>query len=278
MRLINAHTLNLVEVNDETEKPYAILSHRWEAEEVSFKAYRKLIKAAQAKGLDTLIDCEEVVKEASKLKGFRKIRSCCQEAVDNEFHCVWIDTCCINKDSSAELSEAINSMWTWYSEAEVCCVYLCDVETDSPKYFATIKSIKESQWFTRGWTLQELLAPRKLDFFDARWQMIGDKLSLSGTLSERTGIDERVLLREITMNQCSIAQRMSWAAERLTTRKEDMAYCLLGIFDVNMPLLYGEGAVSYLFALFCSNVRSNDSNLVHMALILFTHFTCKPFS
>jgi hypothetical protein len=148
----------------------------------------------------------------------------------------WIDSCCIDKSSSAELSEAINSMYKWYTNAQVCYVYLCDVDAHED-----VKSaLRLSQWFTRGWTLQEILAPRIVEFYDRNWIEIGTKQSMSGSIAKITGIDSDHLFRGI--RKICIAQKMSWVARRKTTRAEDLAYCLMGLFNVNMPLLYGEGA------------------------------------
>jgi hypothetical protein len=147
----------------------------------------------------------------------------------------WIDSCCIDKSSSAELSEAINSMYKWYANAQVCYAYLSDVDVDQNAESA----LRLSQWFSRGWTLQELLAPRVVQFYDKNWLEIGTKQSLSWLLAEITGIGSGSLSGDKVLT--CIAQKMSWAARRKTTRAEDLAYCLMGLFDVNMPLLYGEG-------------------------------------
>jgi hypothetical protein len=142
------------------------------------------------------------------------------------------DRCCIDKTSSAELSEAINSMYQWYKESTICYAYLCDVRED--------KDFERSVWFSRGWTLQELIAPRNLRFYDIAWNPIGNKKDLLFRLATVMGVTLSVLETGITAD-CSVAQRMSWAAKRTTTGPEDMAYSLMGIFDINMPLLYGEG-------------------------------------
>lgn len=169
-------------------------------------------------------------------QGWQKIQKCCAVALRDRFKYVWVDTCCIDKRSSAELSEAINSMYCWYDLAEVCYVYLFDVDS--------IEDVKGSTWFLRSWTLQELLASRKVIFFDAAWSELGDKLSLRRMITAATSIPDRAL-ENFLHNEHSIAQRMSWAAKRKATRIEDIAYSLLGIFDVNMPLLYGEGEKAF---------------------------------
>ena len=152
------------------------------------------------------------------------------------------DRCCIDKTSSAELSEAINSMYLWYQEAALCYAYLPDVPSNDPSTLSS--QLAESKWFTRGWTLQELLAPSTVYFYGEQWVELGTKASLHKTISRITGIPDRVLLMD-PLAKISVAMRMSWASKRRTTRLEDMAYCLMGIFRVNMPTLYGEGEKAF---------------------------------
>ena len=157
---------------------------------------------------------------------------------------MWIDTCCIDKSSSTELSEAINSMFQWYRNAAICYAYLSDVDIlEHPT--GEMQAFSSSRWFTRGWTLQELLAPAELVFLTANWTEIGTKTSLATAVSKITRIDGKVL-REGNWDGYSVGQKMSWAAGRQTTRLEDEAYCLMGLFGVNMPLLYGEGGRAFL--------------------------------
>ncbi len=153
----------------------------------------------------------------------------------------WVDTCCIDKTNSAELSEAINSMFAWYRDAAVCYVFLADLEPGSRSDLE--RALPECRWFTRGWTLQELVAPREVVFFDREWGYRGEKMELELTevLERITGISKMVLKHASVLEEVAVARRMLWAAWRETTRGEDMAYCLMGLFDVNMPLLYGEG-------------------------------------
>ncbi|KAL8654592.1 MAG: hypothetical protein Q9226_003370 [Calogaya cf. arnoldii] len=226
MWLINTRTLKLEEFWSEELTPYAILSHRWGDGEVSFK------------------DIQQLDVAASK-KGFIKIRKSCELALKDKLEYVWVDTCCINKESSAELSEAINSMFRWYQSAAVCYAFLSDIEIAGAESIEA--EIQKSVWFTRGWTLQELLAPKELMFYDQSWNVIGTKRGLANILYQRTGISVKVLSADWPLlSDYSIAHRMSWASRRTTTRKEDLAYCLLGIFDVNMPLLYGEGDKAFI--------------------------------
>ena len=168
-----------------------------------------------------------------KRKGYQKIRECCRIAKERDkTEYVWIDTCCIDQTSSAELSEAINSMYDWYKHAHICYAYLADVSLKESKQFG------ESVWFKRGWTLQELLAPSMVEFYDQDWECLGQRNILYDEISNATGIKREHLLNP---HHASVAQKMSWASNRDTTRKEDMAYCLLGLFQVNMPVFYGEG-------------------------------------
>lgn len=213
-------------------KEYAILSHRWEAEEVSFKDMQ---------------DLESVIG----LPKFAKIRASCKLALQNDYSYIWIDTCCINKESSAELSEAINSMFRWYKAAAVCYAYLSDVSLDTAKVddiqeqVGIQLQVSRSTWFKRGWTLQELLAPSNVEFYSHQWDYIGSKTTFRQTIVRRAGIHEGALRGE-PLSEFSIAERFSWASQRITTRPEDIAYCLLGIFDVNMPMLYGEGTKAFM--------------------------------
>jgi hypothetical protein len=234
MKLIRANTLEVVEFFDSDVPPYAILSHTWvQNEEVSYQ--------------------EMVINEGKQKSGFHKIRQCCSQALEDGLEWAWIDTCSIDKTSSAELSEAINSMFRYYSQAVVCYAYLADVKwadaipSSGSQATALANSFKKSRWFTRGWTLQELLAPSKVIFYSASWNLIGDREEWRHEISDITSIHYSALTqgtRDFT--KFSIAQRMSWAASRETTREEDVAYCLLGIFGVHMPLLYGEGSNAFI--------------------------------
>lgn len=252
MRLINTTTLELHEFIDASNAPYyAILSHRWETDEVSFVDYQDGQKRDSA--------------------GYKKIVECCKFARQRGREWVWIDTCCIDKRSSAELTEAINSMFSWYTGADICYAHLSDVESagkprddisfgrrkhQEAASTTTARQFERSKWFTRGWTLQELIAPREVVFVCRDWTILGykrpvaaysaDEHCLNEKISAITGIPQAVLQRPITVFRTSVAQRMSWAANRTTTRVEDMTYCLLGVFDINMPLLYGEGRKAFV--------------------------------
>lgn len=225
MRLINCDTLELEEFFGSNIPPYAILSHTWGSDEVTF-AHIPLNKPS-----------------ATTRTGYGKIIGACAQAQHDGLRYAWVDTCCIDKSSSAELSEAINSMYAWYKSSIVCYAFLEDVSKSKLK-----SKFRRSRWFTRGWTLQELIAPQSLVFYDQEWVEIGDRSSHAVEISNITGIDLSVIQKGSgkSVQDCCIAQRMSWASTRRTTRVEDEAYCLLGIFDINMPLLYGEGQRAFL--------------------------------
>ena len=170
----------------------------------------------------------------------RKVRDACAFARRHGHRYLWIDSCCIDKTSSSELSESINSMFQWYAGAAVCYTFLADVPSEeSPD--ADGSRFRRSRWFTRGWTLQELVAPSELLFLSSDWEIIGSKRQLAGLIEAISNVDREALLREKPLNKFSVAQRLSWAARRETTRVEDRAYSLLGIFGINMSTLYGEG-------------------------------------
>nr|VWO99468.1 Zn(2)-C6 fungal-type domain-containing protein [Ganoderma boninense] len=173
-----------------------------------------------------------------------KIRNACRVARTNGYRYIWIDSCCIDKSSSSELSEAINSMYKWYGLAKVCYAYLADVPPGKDHH-ATGSAFCESRWFHRGWTLQELIAPLEVEFLSNDWAPIGSKHTLVNSIESLTKIDYKALLHVEPLDKFSVAQRLSWAAERETTRVEDAAYALLGIFDINMPTLYGEGGRAF---------------------------------
>jgi hypothetical protein len=229
MRLIHGETLKLVEFNDNNIPPYAILSHTWGLEEVTF----------QDMSMDLPNEARQSLSSGVKGASYKKIEYCCAQATKDGLEYSWVDTCGIDKSSSSELSEAINSMFRWYSNAAVCYAYLSDVHLIT-------EEISPSRWFTRGWTLQELIAPRNVKFFTSNWELIGTKESLSSSIASITGIDVETLLDPSSLSSASVARKLSWAAERQTTRTEDVAYCLMGIFDVNMPLLYGEGEKAFI--------------------------------
>ena len=267
MRLINTRTRQLEEFG-ENPPPYSILSHTWGTEEVSFQEYiwiceheRELAEDPEAfsdlspRQLHRLMAKVEAIRSKA---GFAKIKDCIDllqiesshPSVEDVlrrkshlwldsvtpfypqiFHYLWVDTCCIDKISSAELSEAINSMYGWYQRPQICIVHLSDISKEGN--FGLKRKLENSRWFTRGWTLQEFLAPTDLLFFDHKWKFITTQGR--STLSTSKGWN----------GSRTLAAKMAWAAGRSTTRTEDVAYSLLGLFDVNLSLLYGEGARAF---------------------------------
>ncbi|KAF5368512.1 hypothetical protein D9758_002437 [Tetrapyrgos nigripes] len=236
MRLLNTKTLKLREFYFDIPT-YAILSHTWDKEEV------------------TLQDMQDPQTAKSKA-GYAKLSGACAHARKYNFEWIWIDSCCINKESSAELSENINSMYGYYGDSEVCYVYLSDASSaEDPRDVGS--GFRRSRWFKRGWTLQELLAPRYVVFLGKDWEEIGTRWSLRDAISALTHIPSRVF-EDGDMMRYSIAQKMSWAAFRETTRPEDQAYCLMGLFGVNMPPLYGEGSVKAFMRLQQEIIKVSD--------------------
>jgi len=229
MRLINVESLQLVEFSEREPPLYAILSHTWGEEEVTF---------------NDITHGHDYQKKA----GYSKLRGVANVTRGLGLGYAWIDTCCIDKSSSAELSETINSMYLWYRNAAVCYAFLEDVLPTADNGPLEEASLRQSRWFTRGWTLQELLAPRHVQFYDQQWNLRGIKSEqpTRGILSRITHIDEDILLDCDLVSEVSVAQRMSWASQRKTTKPEDMAYCLMGIFGVRMPVVYGGGENTFI--------------------------------
>ncbi|KAK2797767.1 hypothetical protein FQN49_008985, partial [Arthroderma sp. PD_2] len=206
MRLLNTRSLVVEEFFDDNNLPaYAILSHRWREEEVSLHDLKS------GKG--------------SEMKGYKKLTDSCAQALMDKFDYIWVDTCCIDKTSSAELSEALNSMYEWYRKADICYAYLFDVAEAS---VTNGSSFHHSAWFSRGWTLQELIAPATVEFFNSTWGKLGTKVDLKDSINRVTGIHTDVLTGALDHQTFSIAQRMSWAARRTTAKVEDVAYSLMG--------------------------------------------------
>ncbi|EEU34062.1 uncharacterized protein NECHADRAFT_28132, partial [Fusarium vanettenii 77-13-4] len=232
MWLINTSTLSLELFARSEGVPYAILSHTWggDDEEVTFQ------------------DMDDIEHREIKA-GWAKIKKTCQLANNMGLDYAWVDTCCIDKTSSAELSEAINSMFSWYRDSKICFVYLC-TRKHEPQLHTSGNLLDDElasyKWFQRGWTLQELIAPSHMSFFNEDWEILGTKESLRDHLARITGIDTVVLKSVETLQNINIGKRFSWAAKRETKRVEDIAYCLLGIFGINMPLLYGEGSRAFI--------------------------------
>ncbi|KAI0012826.1 HET-domain-containing protein [Xylariaceae sp. FL0662B] len=243
-------TLKLVEkrANETPNIKYAILSHTWEDDEVIFEDIES--GRANYASLET----------PAALASLSKLLGACVQADNDGFAYIWIDSCCIDKRSSAELSEAINSMFAWYQDATICYAFLLGAPNELKTTESKTKFAK-NRWFTRGWTLQELLAPAEVIFFSGvsgDWVPIGEKRLSCGLLADITGIDIDILLGDRPLTSASVARRMSWAAKRVTTRPEDSAYCLLGIFSVQMPMLYGEGKVKAFLRLQEEIMKDSD--------------------
>jgi hypothetical protein len=264
MRLLHSTEWRFQEFFDNEIPRYAILSHRWGPDEVSYQSLQSAIREMEAGGEPRLSG-----------RGFLKIQNCRRQAAMDQYEWVWIDTCSINKESSAELSEAINSMYRWYCNAKTCYVYLADVqEISAPPFYEgelqdeglmlkiarerALEDFKKSEWFSRGWTLQELLAPVSAVFYSTSWKFFNTRDNLAQVIHAITGIDPELLhdrgrldllrgsSRLARIASTSAAMKMSWLASRKTSRVEDMAYCMLGLFNANMPLLYGEGSKAFL--------------------------------
>jgi hypothetical protein len=287
MWLINCRNLTLEEIVDSSRAPpYAILSHTWVKDQEVHQS-------------------EFLTNSFPKKTGWEKIWKTCELALKDGCQYAWVDTCCIDKSSSAELTEAINSMFAWYKGAEICYAFLMDYDLGEPVSptksnstqliaevdvaavleagleINTFEGIAKAKWFSRGWTLQELIAPRKVRFYDMKWRDIGTKDSLSHMLSLITGIQQEILCDsgaedeslEERLSEVPIAKRMSWASRRETTRVEDIAYCLLGIFGINLPLLYGEGERAFIRLQEEIVRNSNDLSILAWRAIRFGEFT-----
>lgn len=303
MRLINTRDLRITEFFDDKPR-YAILSHTWGAEELTFQQWagwtaksrslapeslepamgkaQKANSSTQSQprsavrprsfsfdsglryGHDGCLCCqnkthvsEKARAEAADVESDQKMRSregcskileAAKLAVASSLDWLWVDTVCIDKTSSVELNEAINSMYIWYRDSAVCYAFLNDVSDMNQTDQEFERQFLASRWFTRGWTLQELIAPKQLDFYSKTWTQLGNKSEgrLSDLVSERAGINRSYLCGEKDLSEASIAHKMSWLSKRITSRIEDMAYCMLGIFDISMPLLYGEGKSAFV--------------------------------
>lgn len=229
LRWIDQDQIGLTpDLDDDKRPPYAILSHTWandNSEEVTWN--------------------EVETEEGRKKPGYEKIRFCAEQARKDGISHFWVDTCCINKTNLVELSEAITSMYRWYQDAVKCYVYLPDVlyQKQDPGSDADAvwwPSFQASKWFTRGWTLQELLAPKIVEFFSSERALLGDKKTLARQIHKITNVPIDAL-HSSSLAQFSVSERMRWAETRLTKKPEDRAYSLLGIFDVSISVIYGEG-------------------------------------
>jgi hypothetical protein len=233
MRLLHTSTLKVVNFPFDNIPPYAILSHTWGPPEDEI----------------LLSEIMENLELARSKAAYSKVKNTCCIAREMGLEYCWIDTLCIDKSSSAELQEAINSMFTWYLNARICVVYLSDVtEGDIKQIHASSSQFRISRWFTRGWTLQELLAPQpeKVYFYNKDWEGIAARSEICPLLQQITGIRKEILDESESLQSTTVAERFSWASRRETSRREDVAYCLLGLFSLNIPMLYGEGNDAFI--------------------------------
>jgi len=259
MRSIHTSTFEIRQADHSffMDQGYAVLSHRWMGDEIDYQRFATYIGKLQ-KEKDSTNSLEPVELD--------KIHGACRIARFANLNWIWIDSCCIDKSSAVELSEAINSMFKWYAEASTCITYLSDVQHDNDSHgmealcsidYANGRS-SPSVWFSRGWTLQELLAPKSNNFFDMNWAFIGTRESLIPALESITGIKKLYLTGAPSLKKASIATKMSWMAGRATTRPEDIAYSMLGLFGINMVPLYGEGAEGSFMRLQEELLRKSD--------------------
>ncbi|KAH9940774.1 HET-domain-containing protein [Epithele typhae] len=245
MWLLGTARANLVFFPQPEDVPglgYAILSHTWGEEEETFQ-----------KSSPPWFNPRD--RLTPKVRSFLKLA----EQHGHEY--AWVDTCCINKDSSSELSEGINSMFRYYALSDVCYVYLSDVRYSDTDLDGMWDAFETSRWHERGWTLQELIASRILVFYSKEWICLGTKYELADRLEEATEISAAVLRFESPFTDETIATRISWAARRFTTRPEDAAYSLFGLFGVNMPTLYGEGRHAFCRLLMEISKTSRDPSI-----------------
>jgi heterokaryon incompatibility protein (HET) len=232
MRLLKVNedgSFGLESVLEDKAPSFAILSHTWSTE------------------ADDEVKLQDIKDGTCANKtGFQKLLFCSKQAKHDGLQYFWVDTCCIDQTNNVELTESINSMFRWYQKAAKCYVYLSDVSVytqDGKSHLGWESAFHNSRWFTRGWTLQEVLAPKIVEFFSRDGIQLGDKRSLERQITEITRIPLGAL-RGDGLSKFSIEERFLWIKERQTMKKEDKAYCLLGIFGIFLPLIYGEGESS----------------------------------
>ena len=275
MRLLDTTTLQLREFIHSNLPAYAILSHTWGDEEISYQEWcmfgDEWQDAAGIMHYSLTADFKQAARLRKEKAGYKKIEAFCNLSRQDGYKWAWVDTCCIDKSSSSELSEAINSMYLWYQKSSRCYVYMADVSKGNitlpvriddeltgglPRLHSVVgqpsnanllkqSEFSTSRWFKRGWTLQELIAPAHVHFYDREWLNFGSRKNMAGAISQITGIPIEVISHGLYWrDNYTVAERISWAADRITTREEDGSYCLLGLLDVHMPLLYGEGGTN----------------------------------
>lgn len=240
MRVIYTKQFHFLEGLDIRKEEYAILSHRWlTGGEITFNEYEQHIEKLKSDSTDLSPQLD-------------KIRGACRIASSKGYEWMWIDSCCINKRDPDELRDSINSMHLWYNQSTLCITSLRDVEKNgdlmakNPRIFNSSQNNEPDEWFARGWTLQELLNSREMEFYDKNWTLIGKKADLLSPLSKLTGINEDYLTAVEDFRDASVATKMSWMANRTTTLEEDLAYSMFSLFRVNMEPIYGEGPRAFL--------------------------------
>ncbi|KAI6028003.1 hypothetical protein BKA83DRAFT_4490519 [Pisolithus microcarpus] len=240
MYLLNVNTQQLEDIHE--WRPYAILSHAWRVGETHH--------------------FHDVGTESVRIQpGYEKVEMCCELARQDGLDYVWIDTCCADANSSAARTETAMSAYTWFQQAQVCYTYLDDVDgSEDPR--EGYSTFRHSRWFKRAWTLQELLAPKHVFFFAKDWTMIGTKGGLSSVISSMTGIHKDALEYPERVPRFSVATRMSWAKGRMSTKEEDKVYAVMGLFGVNLPILYGEGETKTFLKLQNEIIRTTDDQSI----------------
>ncbi|KAK7212093.1 hypothetical protein V2G26_019271 [Clonostachys chloroleuca] len=230
MRLLecNGGGIRLTEFQLGSIPEYAILSHTWglDGDEVTYS--------------------DLMAETAEQKAGYEKIKFCREQGIRDNLRYFWIDTCCINKDNGPELLASLNSMFAWYKDSKKCYVYLSDVSkgTDQPSLGSGTASwelaFRNSRWFTRGWTLQELIAPSSIAFYSKEGHFLGDKTTLESLIHDITRIPAKAL-RGSPLSQFTVEDRFAWMKSRTTKEPEDLAYALQGLFDIFLPMMYGCG-------------------------------------
>lgn len=260
MRLLEVHENGILtftkDLPDRQIPSYAILSHTWnqDSDEVVY---------------------QDILNDRAKDKiGYKKIKFCATQAGKDGLRHIWVDSCCIDRTNSAELSEAINSMFRWYAKSEKCYVFLSDVTgknlNEEDKDLADWeRQLRLSRWFTRGWTLQELLAPSVVEFFSSEGKKLGDRISLGRLISNVTLLPTAALRQEVPLEDFTIAERLTWQERRETTKDEDMAYSLFGICGVSLAVIYGEGKENAF-----RRLRSEIDSVSKGGLVFFCDHSC----
>ena len=240
IRLLNVKNFQFREYDEGNLPAYAILSHVWYNEEkkieLVYDSFESLPRNANG--------VPQCPKDQNYAKSHDKIMKTCQETrklgegSGKRVDFVWIDSICIDKRNAGERDRAIRSMWRFYGDAACCIVWLQDVEWSKNNKPRVDQAFENARWFSRGWTLQELIAPKIVYFFNRSWDLLGTKWSLAAEITSRTRI-ERKFLKPEKARSATIAQRLSWAAGRNTTEPEDRVYSLFGLFNVDIEVKYG---------------------------------------